>query len=1563
MDIYTIAKTYLNKHKNYDRIVFFEGNYNNIFNEKNLKEKINEFNEFNYIYFQFKPEFQSAYCPFMDFIRDIYIEKYSKKISAYDFACMCNVYEMQKVTIATFLESKIAERKEYIILGEAIYEEERFIESIINIIKFITKDIKINIFLDSFQFATSSTVKLINKIVEENSKCPIKNFTLVIYSISEPKIPQYNKEYWEEMINNSKKNNLLDFIPSTNNVNNLNIPINKKRNMTMELICEHLFEITNLINMLAMSQAKFYLEYIYNQLSINNNLKKMNNKHLKFLFEKMIIVNIYEKYSSNLISIHKKDYSYINFLCEKLKECCSSDDEYTYFKYNSLLCTINHINNKQHIAYEYYLKCLNYAKKHKNSHLKFSANYVHYFFLCYDKNQNNRRKTKITKEEIEFCKKLYKHKHFNTLIYMYLYNYECDDETIDKISCGKENFVYLEKALDIAKSIDNRYFLNLVYGRKATFFTSPKINNYLFKKDIDMQKTLRNDIEIPKYSFIAYKYTMSEEYNLSHETNLELIDILYDKIRNGSVQKNISSNENSMELLLALYNMATNCICAEEYTYALKYLDIVCQEMKLLNCFDLSMCDLSKIYAMEAYCYYKTNSTYKCSMILDHFKNLLSFAFTNENELITKKSNIARNDSMFLYYVTHCLLNLDNGILDSCEIELKKACKYYKNENAQEVFMLPILSEAQYKLYKKLGNDEKALDSINNCIKFCSDNNLKNLKKRMEKFIGISDYSKASYNFNLKNITETDIISLLKTKRLESNVINYSNNITYLKLWNNKINEIKNTYSTIFENCIELISNYLGTRNILYLTLCDKENDYKFFKQEFNLKNKYIYAYNVNDNIKLNNNKIIEMVKYFKKNTNPIFLKRTDRSFFDNKFISDVINKDMTVTFIAIPTFRNSILESIFVAYTSVEETGIINNNLIDKGKLTTLLIMLSQLSDIEKLYDVRSELLKAIDRANTANKAKSDFLANMSHEIRTPLNTILGMNEMILRESSEENILNYSNHINSSGNTLLSLINEILDFSKIESGKMDLIIVTYNFKDLITDVYNMVSNRAQKKSLKLIFNVDKNIPAKLLGDDIKIKQILVNILTNAIKYTNEGSVTLDINITSAHYDYISINFSINDTGIGIKENAIKELFQSFTRLDLEKTRNIEGTGLGLTITQKLLKMMNSTLNVESIYGKGSKFYFTLNQKIIDKTPIKTLDLFNSDNKKNRKINSYIAPNAKILVVDDNDMNRIVIKQLLKSSKIQITTASSGFECLDYAAKEKYNIIFLDHMMPEMDGIETLKKLKSMDNNLNINTPIIVLTANAISGAKEMYLKNGFNNYLSKPLNSENLDNMIMKYLPSELIIENEQATENIISTDKQDFPSIPGINVYEAMKYNNSNKSFLEMLTVFYNTIEDKSNIIENLEKSENTKDYTTYVHALKSSSKLIGATMLSEIAMELEKAGNEGDISKIHAETPFLLNLYRRYLVTLKPYVKTNEESLKTLINNDFLKESLHNIFKSIDDFDLDSAEKIMKNINNYTVKDSLKDDISSLNKYIQSYNAEEILSLIPKIINKIK
>ncbi len=410
----------------------------------------------------------------------------------------------------------------------------------------------------------------------------------------------------------------------------------------------------------------------------------------------------------------------------------------------------------------------------------------------------------------------------------------------------------------------------------------------------------------------------------------------------------------------------------------------------------------------------------------------------------------------------------------------------------------------------------------------------------------------------------------------------------------------------------------------------------------------------------------------------------------------------------------------------------------IEKAKLTAAL---------EK---AKEDAERAKEDAERANEAKSQFLARMSHEIRTPINAVLGMNEMILRESEETQIQKYAYDVKDSSLVLLNLINEILDASKIESGMMELVNVNYEIASLLNDLYNMISIKAKEKNLRLIFDVDSSIPQEYYGDDKRIRQILLNLLTNAVKYTEHGTVEMKVSCRIDNENAI-LRYSVKDTGIGIREEDIGKLYDAFQRLDMTKNRNVEGTGLGMNITQQLLKLMGSELQIYSEYGKGTEFVFEVEQKIVNQNPLGNMKerLIKKDKDVSKGID-WSASDAKILVVDDFKMNLKVFSNLLRDTKMQIYEAESGKECIELVKQKEFDLVFLDHMMPEMDGIETLHEIKK--NHLCDGVPIIMLTANAIVGDKEKYMDEGFDDFLSKPIIPNELAEIVLRHLPEQLI-------------------------------------------------------------------------------------------------------------------------------------------------------------------------------------------------------------------
>ena len=550
----------------------------------------------------------------------------------------------------------------------------------------------------------------------------------------------------------------------------------------------------------------------------------------------------------------------------------------------------------------------------------------------------------------------------------------------------------------------------------------------------------------------------------------------------------------------------------------------------------------------------------------------------------------------------------------------------------------------------------------------------------------------------------------------------------------------------------------------------------------------------------------------------------------------------------------------------------------------------------------VNGQLKAASDTAMAASKAKSQFLAQMSHEIRTPINAVLGMNEMILRESKSEEILDYAGNIQSAGRTLLSLINLILDFSKIEDGKMEIVPVRYEIRSLINDLVNMTVERAKKKGLEFKTEIDSGLPKSLYGDDVRLRQVITNILTNAVKYTPEGSVTLKMKARELDSDTCELEISVKDTGIGIRAEDMDKLFQSFQRLDDEKTRNIEGTGLGIAIVQKLLGMMNSRLEVASEYGKGSEFSFKLIQKIIDKTPIgdyAAQEVKLGDNVVEKRY--LTAEGAKVLVVDDNDMNLKVISGLLKRNKIYPDVAESGKLGIELAKKNFYHIIFLDNMMPGLSGVETLKIMRR-DKILSEKTSVVMLTASAMAGMREIYLREGFDDYLSKPIEVSELESILERHLPPGIVsfeVEGQEKTvetpaqvekEEIVGEDefrkgeKKKFAEIcPDINLETGLKYCMDSKSFLiQMFTTF--TDAKRAEKIQEAFDSADWKNYQILVHALKSTSLSIGAESLSEQAKTLELAAKENNFDKIHAGHGDLMASYQKVRAEISKWLEAS-------------------------------------------------------------------------------
>lgn len=573
-----------------------------------------------------------------------------------------------------------------------------------------------------------------------------------------------------------------------------------------------------------------------------------------------------------------------------------------------------------------------------------------------------------------------------------------------------------------------------------------------------------------------------------------------------------------------------------------------------------------------------------------------------------------------------------------------------------------------------------------------------------------------------------------------------------------------------------------------------------------------------------------------------------------------------------------------YVVQEVVISLGIIFVSLIVAGIVNSLIT-----EQNHRLLDALRKEKRSQQEAEAANMAKSSFLANMSHEIRTPINAILGMNEMILREEKDPAIRGYAGNIQASGNSLLSIVSDVLDISKIESGKLEIIPVDYEVNSLISDCCNMAAGRAKAKELELLVECADNVPMKLCGDETHIRQIIMNLLTNAVKYTEKGTVKLIVSGRFTDGGFV-LKVDVSDTGIGIAEENLPQLFTQFQRFDLQRNRNIEGTGLGLSIVKRLCDLMSGTITARSVLGSGSTFTVELPQKVVDSTPCGGVNLNYSAGAEHEYHHSFEAPEAKILAVDDLPVNLLVIANLLKETRIKIDTAGSGRECLDKCSQQKYDLILMDHMMPEMDGVQTFEKLHGDKSSPNFETPVIMLTANALAGMREQYMDVGFADYVSKPVRGAKLEEAIRRNLPESLIKPaSPEILAEAVSTEPSGFADIcgavPELNVNAALQYCCGSAELLNDLLHDF-TENDHFSDLKAAFEEKRWEDYRRHAHSLKSTSLMIGLTGLSERARASELALKGGCTEFAELNHDSLIEEYSALLGKIKDYLKDKSE-----------------------------------------------------------------------------
>lgn len=636
-----------------------------------------------------------------------------------------------------------------------------------------------------------------------------------------------------------------------------------------------------------------------------------------------------------------------------------------------------------------------------------------------------------------------------------------------------------------------------------------------------------------------------------------------------------------------------------------------------------------------------------------------------------------------------------------------------------------------------------------------------------------------------------------------------------------------------------------------------------------------------------------------------------------------------------------------------VEETALKTDDFIQGYMLTVV--------DITKIMEQNRLMKELVLQTEDANRAKTNFVSNMSHEIRTPMNSIVGITEILLRSHHSPKEQEYLLNIQSSGRVLLTIINDVLDCSKMESGKMQLFDEPYDTFSLFHDLKISMENRIANCPLELIYDIDPDIPCTLKGDMGRIRQIITNLVNNAIKYTEKGSIRFTVRVRQKNADKVMLYYAVEDTGIGIRKEDQKILFDAFQRVEIDRNRYVEGTGLGLTISQNLVNMMGGVIEVESEYGKGSKFYFTIEQTIVDPTPMSAV---NYEQQKSGVIEKeaeslFIAPGAHILLVDDNDLNLVVAKDLLKPLQMQIDTAENGMQAVDLVQRNHYDLVLMDHMMPVMDGIVATKTIRKLPDEKYKKLPIIALTANAMVDARKEFLNAGMNGFVAKPIDFTRICNQLKLWLPKELVqeVSGEEAKQLLMNdiSDSEIQPENPetGFSFEEGVKHCGSKEALMKTIRIFYRTIDSKANKIEQCLKEGLISDYVIEIHALKSSALLIGAVPLSEAAKELEDYGKQGKTEVLEEKTPDVLTLYRDLKNILRPYAEKEEDAKKEFSDGEWIT-ALQQIHQCIEQFDLDGVDQIMEQLEEYQVPECIRESMDQLRVYVADVSLEEIMEL---------
>lgn len=1563
--------------------------------------------------------------PFLDIIKAYLQEK--EKCFIDDFWERAETYSLHRKIIWQYINGEMCSRQEELLVGEYFFEKRKFRQAILNMLSIIAEEKAFCIVLDEMNRAGSAAIWILSEIATQQKYRHIK--IVAIFNEEGGNLP-FVQEKMTAFVKLCEENDMVyawlyeDMLQLEENEWNEKIDVEDSIKRINDTLC-----------FLECNQVEYFLNAFMERVE--------NNKIVLEPEQKLLLLQLH--YWVNLI---KEDYVGALNQCSQAAKLSEMSDRAREYKVKIIL--------SKALVYVYQadiergdielLLAERFALEYQDDFALFKIELLRNM-LIYSGWKNIWMCDTEEPVSDALIDKCHKYGYLNHLAHIYAYSYNSDFALFTSMENLEDRIVDFNKGIEIGERLNNGKFLIDAYRKNVMLASSNgcfKICIYFYEKMLKI--ALENNEQLEEagiYNGLGYSNCGIEQYKEANEYYSKALLIYY-------------KYQIPDDIVETLYNLGINAMQAGDYENACNYLLEADYILHTLNKSTLRVCDISKLYGLIALSSFRVRNMHRAHLYFKKAKEFLSEVFSVD-------------DSMFLVHLLLGEFKYRDKRLDEAKKSFDEAEVYMRRMPGTMFLNYTEFICDYYCLLMEMGLKEEALKQRNDYYKFCEINHYTYKKARFDALIqqGNSLVGLEKFDMGLDKLEMEDISDFVNKQRNETEKVDLLKTIRFFDILQNITNHMSHDVKEEIATIIPMFKNSFSIDKVFLFRVNDNEGNVLYSDLEYTVSGKDMRC----------------MIDFFKKRTIGFLVSKDGLKHDEFQSVMQCFAESWIISFAAVPVYENQQLVCVAIIYTELKHSTIASReksfmeerelevytyifsqifNAIDKFEMETQLVETNK-----KIHEQIEQVLELKNEAEEANSAKSNFLANMSHEIRTPMNAIIGMAEVVLRGDlsveQRENIY----QIKESAKALLAIINDILDISKIESGKMELIVDKYYLHSIIRDAGTIIVTRIGDKPLEFIVDIAPDIPLELWGDCVRIRQIIINLVNNAVKFTKEGIVKLIVDCEYTSEDEIMMKIIVEDTGMGIKQEDLKKLFNSFQQVDSKRNRNIEGTGLGLSITKQLLALMGGDIKVESEYGKGSRFICNLPQKVekktiieIDKSKVirvafyiqnlqpklqlkKDLERMNiqyeevmseedllkltdkdanyifvedvvltesiiwkfqneseikgillKDFKKsygytinnmlvlNKPMYSlelmgifygaadyldcmdseadsmnFTAPDANILIVDDNTTNLKVAVGLLEPLNMNVETATSGKEAVEKISSKKYDIVFMDHMMPEIDGVETTHIIRRFHPEYD-GIPIIALTANAVYGIKDYFIGEGMNDFVAKPIDMFTIVSKIRTWLPDEKIKEGsfEDVTEESIS---EEVLQIPGLDTDYALKLVGKEKVYWSILKDYYQNIDNKISLIDSYEKNLDIQAYTIEVHALKSASRQIGALELADLAEMLEKAGKNEDIQTIHADTPELLEKYQECKKLLEPYFeKTNEddeEAEKEAISTEILYGLLNELKEALDELDLSSMDAVMQKMMQYqysvqetTLFDQLKVAMDNIDLEV----AEEII-----------